>query len=289
MRGYWRSLGEDKCETFLAPGELRVSTGETPVCRDEKIRVDIWRELIMIRFDRLELSSADMKKITDYLWVIALAVFVALPAFGFAQRTDWKNLDLEKDTVFGISTSKAYDLVKGKKHRTVVVAVIDGGTDTAHEDLRDVLWVNPREKPGNGVDDDRDGYIDDVHGWDFIGGKDSDVWHDNLELIRLLREEAPRFDSMNRASISPADSAGYARYHKMKMEYEQGLQRVEGTVRAIGRFRSIMDSMVIKMGKDSPQLADWQAFEARTPGEQRVREIMIARMQQGDTYGGIVR
>ncbi|HVS98690.1 MAG TPA: S8 family serine peptidase [Puia sp.] len=229
------------------------------------------------------------RSIIDYWRVLVLTAVFALPIAGKAQDKDWKNEDLEKDTVFGISTTKAYGLLQGKKHRTVVVAVIDGGTDTAHEDLRDVLWVNPKEKPANGVDDDHDGYIDDVHGWDFIGGKDSDVWHDNLEMVRLLREEAPRYDSIKSVSISGPDSVGYARYLAMKKAYEQGLRRVEMTVNAIGRFKTIMDSMVIKMGKDSPTLGDWQAFQPQSGGEQRVREIMISSIQQGETYGSIVR
>src|ERR1700722_7564653 len=99
-----------------------------------------------------------------------------------AQKTNWQNLDLQQDTVFGISTEKAYTtLLKDKKPHPVIVAIIDGGVDTAHEDLRQVLWSNPKEVPGNGIDDDKDGYIDDVHGWDFIGGPKGDVNHENLE------------------------------------------------------------------------------------------------------------
>ncbi|MCA1719146.1 MAG: S8 family serine peptidase, partial [Actinobacteria bacterium] len=48
-----------------------------------------------------------------------------------------------------------------------VVAVIDEGVDTSHPDLRDNIWVNPDEVPGNRVDDDRNGYVDDVNGYDF--------------------------------------------------------------------------------------------------------------------------
>src|SRR6185312_2655215 len=138
-----------------------------------------------------------------------------LPAAVLGQDTNWQHKDLQKDSVFGISTERAYGLLHGKKHKEVIVAVIDGGTDTAHEDLRDVLWVNAREKAANGMDDDHDGYIDDVHGWDFIGGKDSDVHYDNLELTRLLRDRAPRFDTMTAASASPGDTAALAEYRRM--------------------------------------------------------------------------
>src|ERR1700722_10051609 len=107
---------------------------------------------------------------------VALSLFVSVRA----QKTNWQNLDLQQDTVFGISTEKAYTtLLKDKKPHPVVVAIIDGGVDTAHEDLRQVLWSNPKEVPGNGIDDDHDGYIDDVHGWDFIGGPTGDGHHTN--------------------------------------------------------------------------------------------------------------
>lgn len=64
------------------------------------------------------------------------------------------------------------NLLKGKPGKTVIVAVIDSGIDTLHEDLKSVLWTNPIEIPGNGIDDDKNGYVDDVHGWNFLGGKD---------------------------------------------------------------------------------------------------------------------
>lgn len=71
----------------------------------------------------------------------------------------WHLLDFEKDGVYGISLDKAYTAVKGKKSKTVVVAVIDSGIDTLHEDLKSVLWTNPKEIPNNGIDDDKNGYI----------------------------------------------------------------------------------------------------------------------------------
>lgn len=95
----------------------------------------------------------------------------------FAQGTsvprNWHLLSYEKDSVYGIGADRAYkELLKGKKSTPVVVAVIDSGIDTTHEDLRSVLWTNPKEIPGNGIDDDGNGYVDDIHGWNFLGGKD---------------------------------------------------------------------------------------------------------------------
>lgn len=101
---------------------------------------------------------------------------------------EWQLLDLQEDRVPGTSATRAYrELLAGRSpERTVVVAVIDGGVDTAHVDLRDVLWTNPDETPGNDRDDDGNGYVDDVHGWNFIGGPDGrNVDEETFEVTRL--------------------------------------------------------------------------------------------------------
>src|SRR5580704_3958991 len=106
-----------------------------------------------------------------YLLSIAISFPLLLNAQTASLKANWQNLDLKTDSVFGISTEKAYtELLKGKKHVTVIVAVIDEGVDINHEDLKSVIWTNPKEIAGNRIDDDKNGYIDDIHGWDFIGG-----------------------------------------------------------------------------------------------------------------------
>lgn len=84
---------------------------------------------------------------------------------------NWHTLDVKTDGYYGISLDEAYRLLKGKKSKTVLVSIIDSGVDTLQQDLQGVLWVNPNEKPGNGKDDDHNGYVDDIHGWNFLGGK----------------------------------------------------------------------------------------------------------------------
>ena len=107
------------------------------------------------------------------------AAVIVLPAISFGQSSEtespkenWQNLDLKTDGVFGISTERAYqELLKGKVSSPVTVAVIDGGIDEDHEDLKQVMWVNSKEIAGNSIDDDKNGYIDDVNGWNFIGSE----------------------------------------------------------------------------------------------------------------------
>ncbi len=99
---------------------------------------------------------------------------------------NWHELDRTQTGYYGISLDKAYDFLKNKKSKTVVVAVIDSGVDTTQEDLKPVLWHNPGEIPGNGIDDDHNGYVDDVYGWNFIGGKDGRNLHqDSYEGARV--------------------------------------------------------------------------------------------------------
>ena len=100
----------------------------------------------------------------------------------------WQLLDLAADGVPGVSATLAYEelLTDEAASRTVVVAVIDGGIDTTHVDLRANLWINEDEVAGNGVDDDGNGYVDDIYGWNFLGGTDGrSVAHETLEVTRL--------------------------------------------------------------------------------------------------------
>ncbi|MBC7723097.1 MAG: S8 family serine peptidase, partial [Pedobacter sp.] len=113
-----------------------------------------------------------------------LAIILTL-CFGFSQAQNmmpptgnkdtlkaWYLKDKNADGFAGISLNKAYQLLKTKKSTPVIVAVIDSGVDTTHEDLKAILWHNPKEIPNNGIDDDGNGYIDDYYGWNFLGGKD---------------------------------------------------------------------------------------------------------------------
>jgi subtilisin family serine protease len=98
------------------------------------------------------------------------------------EEKEWSHLDLKTDTIPGISLHKAYKELVKPKSKTVIVAVIDSGIDIDHEDLKDNIWVNSGEIPNNGKDDDNNGYIDDVHGWNFLGGADNE----QLEYVRLV-------------------------------------------------------------------------------------------------------
>jgi subtilisin family serine protease len=96
----------------------------------------------------------------------------------------WNHADLVKDSIPGMSTQQAYEFLKGKKGTQVVVAVVDSGTDLAHEDLKDVAWINSDEVPNNGKDDDKNGFVDDINGWNFLGK----IHKEDAELYRIVKD-----------------------------------------------------------------------------------------------------
>ncbi|WP_426483297.1 S8 family peptidase [Flavobacterium sp. 2] len=97
----------------------------------------------------------------------------------------WSHLDLVKDSIPGMSVDRAYaELLQGRTGQKVIVGIVDSGIDIEHEDLKGMIWTNPKEIPGNGIDDDKNGFIDDVHGWNFLGN----AVHENLELTRIVKK-----------------------------------------------------------------------------------------------------
>lgn len=207
---------------------------------------------------------------------------------GFAQQSpkvNWHNLDLKTDSVFGISTEKAYQqLLAHKKAATVLVAVIDGGVDTAHEDLKSVIWVNPKEQAGNGKDDDHNGYTDDMHGWNFIGGAKGDVNYDNLEMVRIIRRDKARFDTLTDATVPASQRAAWEAYRKMDSDYNKNLENAKNTLQGINGFKNVLDGVLTKIGKDSPTLDDFENFKPQGPGETHIRKIVIGELKKDPDF-----
>ena len=107
------------------------------------------------------------------------AICFLLSAFNcmYAQNLNepWHHKDLDKDSIPGISLRQAYEYLEGRPSKKVVVAIIDSGFELDHETIKNNLWENEDEIAGNGIDDDQNGYVDDLHGWNFIGGLNGNV------------------------------------------------------------------------------------------------------------------
>jgi subtilisin family serine protease len=160
-----------------------------------------------------------------------LLSFLLVSQIGFSQANgnsdsasfpaNWFLLDPETDSVQGLSVEKAYTLLKGKPSRTVIVAVMDTGVDFDHEDLKDVMWRNPKEIASNGLDDDKNGYIDDVYGWNFIGGKNGNVTKDTYEVTREYIRLRGKYETLDPKKVSKKDKAEYDYWLRIRSKYEE--------------------------------------------------------------------
>lgn len=165
-----------------------------------------------------------MKK--TFLWLIA--TFITATTFAQAPD-DWYHQD-PADGYNGVSVDRTYNtLLKDRASQTVVVAIIDSGMDIEHEDLADNIWINTDEIPDNGIDDDKNGYIDDVYGWNFIGGADgSHVGGDNLEVTRLYAKYRGKYGNVtNPESLSKKDKKNYEKFLVYKEEVEKNRAKAE--------------------------------------------------------------
>ncbi|ACU07211.1 secreted subtilase family protein [Flavobacteriaceae bacterium 3519-10] len=114
----------------------------------------------------------------------------------------WYHKDFASANVYGVNTDNAYKYLesKGLKAKPVIVGVLDSGVEVDHPGLIKNMWKNPNEVPNNGKDDDGNGYIDDIHGWNFIGGKNGDIDIDNMEVTRVVKKYQSVFEGPDSAS-----------------------------------------------------------------------------------------
>jgi len=158
---------------------------------------------------------------------VIFILLVAVPAFSQSLDIktipdDWFLRDPEEDSLQGVSAERAYrTLLKDKPSRSVTVAVIDSGIDIDHEDLKSVIWINEKEIPNNGIDDDKNGYTDDVHGWNFIGGKDGNVDADTYELTREYIRLKIKYENADAGKLSKKQKQEFDSYKQIKDKFEK--------------------------------------------------------------------
>lgn len=164
------------------------------------------------------------------------------------QIKSWAHLDAIADTVPGISLDKAYALIGNAPMTPVVVGVLDSGVDINHEDLKDVIWKNTKEIPGNHVDDDKNGFIDDVYGWNFLGN----ILKEQTEETRIVKNGNPS---------SPL-------YDKAKVLFDKNADEAKSGLREVKMFASrvrVADSiMTAKLGKSDYTIEEVKAFLDKT-------------------------
>ncbi|WP_034920374.1 S8 family peptidase [Gillisia sp. CAL575] len=195
------------------------------------------------------------------------------------QLKNWGQYDLVTDTIPGMSINKAYsEIIKNKTGNQVIVAVLDSGVDITHEDLKSVVWVNRGEVANNGRDDDNNGYIDDVNGWNFLG----DAVKENLEYTRIYKRLKSKYDGKPAGAISSGNRAEYDVYVSAKSEYEKEYNE---NVQNKTQYEQIKQQLTIahkavsaKLGKEDYTKKELAAMEATTQEMQQYK-AMLAQIQ----------
>ncbi len=168
-----------------------------------------------------------MLKANITLLTIVLSSFTFLQIT--AQSVNWYQEESTPDKPYNIGTDEAYDaFLQSRSGKKVVVAVIDSGVDIEHEDLKDVIWVNSDEIPGNGIDDDSNGYVDDVNGWNFIGGADgSQVDADTYEMTRIYADMRSRFEGVDGSGLKGDDLADFNKFTEYKKRIDKEVSQAK--------------------------------------------------------------
>lgn len=201
---------------------------------------------------------------------------------------DWLHKDFEADKIMGMSVEKAYTLLKGRPSKTVVVAVLDSGIDIHHEDLKDVIWKNPKEIPNNNIDDDKNGYIDDVYGWNFIGGKDgSHVSQDTKESTREYKRLSAKYENKTDAEIkklSKPEKAEYERYLKIKNKYLTEVAQFQQTLKIYEILKSGIEQIIKDFEGKELTTATLEKYSTGTdPLKMMAKQTLMQSMTEGET------
>jgi cell wall-associated protease len=203
---------------------------------------------------------------------------------------NWYNTDK-----YGMQTDKAYaKLLKDRKSESVVVAVIDSGVDIEHEDLQGSIWINEDEIAGNGIDDDKNGYIDDVHGWSFLGNPDGEnIEHEQLEKTRLYVRYTKQFEGKTEADVT--DKAAWAEYMEVKKQVESSREQAEKTIPMISMMlegaKTADDNLKKKIGEGYSR-KEFDKFAKKNADDEDVtvmqglygRGLSLSRLEQFAPY-----
>lgn len=185
----------------------------------------------------------------------SVAILQKKGAIGEEQFNHWAHADLAGDTIPGMSLDKAYKFLEGKKGVTVIVGVIDSGIDIEHEDLKDVLWTNTKEIAGNGIDDDNNGYVDDIYGWNFLGGNGVAA-PEQLEITRIVAKLNPRFEGKTISDISESDKVDFLKYQEYLEAYKAASSRHFQTLARMEQIGENFAAVKKYLGKETITLED---------------------------------
>ncbi|MGY6649207.1 S8 family peptidase [Wenyingzhuangia sp. IMCC45574] len=211
---------------------------------------------------------------------------VAIPAkrvFTEQQLNTWSHADLATDSIPGMSLAKAYQFLKGKKSVPVIVAVTDSGSDIEHEDLKNVVWTNPKEIAGNGKDDDKNGFVDDIHGWNFLGPS----YDETLEITRLYRTLKKKYEGKTSVDIKKKDAEDYAAFKALEEEYKENLDEAKKGQQQYMGYQNMLKGIDVAMkkltGKTSYTLDDVRGSVSESQEVNAKKDIAIRILSSGSS------
>ena len=229
--------------------------------------------------------------------VLIAAAFLASFSFAFAQDKmqnndlkTWYHKDFSTTNVYGVNTNNAYKFLesKGLKPRTVVVGVLDSGVEVDHPGLINNMWKNPNEIPNNGIDDDKNGYVDDIYGWNFIGGKTADVDADNLEVTRMVKKYQPIFEGTDSAK-NKANQAKmpeeYAMYQKSKKLFDEKGSEAKQYYQYFSGFNNAIPSIIKTLNGKTLTKTNLAAIKPASQEDSRNLQILNSLVQEAENVG----
>ena len=199
----------------------------------------------------------------------------------FVQAQDNEIVNWYNSSRPGMETEAGYKLLKGKKSTTVVVAVIDSGVDIEHEDLKGKIWVNTDEKPGNNIDDDKNGYVDDYHGWNFLGNSKGENLNEAcLEKTRILKALTKKFEGIDTANLSAQEKEEYALFEKVSIEVNREREMYASYLGQIDMINMMIDQIPAMVGnaigKTNYTLKDLQKWKPKDEQMQQMKQFAIS-------------
>lgn len=203
--------------------------------------------------------------------IILVSVFFTTSVFAQKKNPEnWQTLDPKKDNSFGVGSEEAYKTLGTKTSKTVIVAVIDSGVDPNHEDLKEIIWQNTSEIPNNGIDDDKNGYIDDVNGWSFLGGKNGDINDEATELVRIVQKGKKKYQNLtDESKLSGQELKDYQEYKKLKEIYTSELKSNEKQLESI----QMVNEYLAKVKKQNNGVLSKEAFKNYAPDNEIEKEL----------------
>ncbi len=228
-------------------------------------------------------------KMFQWALLVSAVMFSATPMQSQEAPGNWFLMDLQEDGYSGVSADKAHEqLLKGKKAQTVIVAVIDSGIDLEHEDLQEILWVNEDEIPGNGIDDDNNGYVDDIHGWNFIGGPNGEnVNQDTYEATRLYVKYKAMFEGKDPGKLSKKEKKMYEEYLEVKKLIEDKRAELEGNLELYSGIKESISQIKKMMGKDEFTADELNQLQVEDPSLGQAVMILNNVLSQGGTVADL--